>query len=171
MKICNKCKLPKENEEFYKNSHSSDGLKSICKICVKLQVKEAREENPERFKEYFRKSFEKNKDEIRRKNREWFRNNPEAKKKNRIRPYNITQEQLEELLKFSGYKCNICGISQKEHFEKSKKDLHIDHCHKTQKVRGLLCHNCNLAIGYMNDNIELLDKAKEYLKIWQQLEN
>ena len=44
------------------------------------------------------------------------------------------------------------------------KSLHIDHDHKTGKVRGLLCHGCNTAIGLMKDDVNILTKAIEYLK-------
>lgn len=54
--------------------------------------------------------------------------------------------------------CDICGV---------KKDFHkmyIDHCHKTNKVRGLLCVACNSAIGQLKDSPELLKKAIDYIK-------
>jgi len=55
--------------------------------------------------------------------------------------------------------CAICNRHQSE-FEKS---LEVDHCHKTGKVRGLLCHFHNKAIGLFQDNLILLDNAKDYL--------
>lgn len=61
-------------------------------------------------------------------------------------------------------KCNICSISQLEHKSLFKRDLYIDHCHNTNKVRGILCHNCNLALGNFKDNIEFLSKAIKYLQ-------
>lgn len=39
----------------------------------------------------------------------------------------------------------------------------IDHCHKTGKIRGILCSRCNTALGGFNDDIKLLDKAINYL--------
>lgn len=39
----------------------------------------------------------------------------------------------------------------------------VDHCHRTSKVRGLLCHNCNVALGHFRDSPTLLARAIEYL--------
>lgn len=44
-----------------------------------------------------------------------------------------------------------------------KKSLSIDHNHQTGKVRGLLCHHCNVGLGHFKDNIELLNSALDYL--------
>lgn len=44
------------------------------------------------------------------------------------------------------------------------KRLAIDHCHKTGKIRGLLCHKCNVSLGSFNDSIETLQSAIDYLK-------
>lgn len=42
---------------------------------------------------------------------------------------------------------------------------YVDHCHETGVVRGLLCHNCNFAIGYMKDNPQRLRAAANYLEV------
>ena len=52
----------------------------------------------------------------------------------------------------------VCAIC----FGKTKK-LHIDHCHKTKKVRGILCARCNLALGLFGDQIKYLENAISYL--------
>ena len=51
-------------------------------------------------------------------------------------------------------KCAICN---------STEDLKIDHCHKTKKIRGLLCSRCNLGIGLFDDNPERLTQAAKYV--------
>lgn len=55
-----------------------------------------------------------------------------------------------------------CEICRKEFLSNSKK--HIDHCHVSGKVRGVLCDTCNLGIGCFQDNVESLQNAIEYLK-------
>lgn len=83
-----------------------------------------------------------------------------SKLKYRTKQYGITIETLESLKKSQGYKCAICGIPEGQ----LSRDLHIDHCHSTGKVRGLLCFACNGSLGKVGDNIEILEKMIGYLK-------
>ena len=75
--------------------------------------------------------------------------------------YNITAEDFKKLKDKQDGECAICGATQGS--SQCKDVLFIDHCHETDKIRGLLCSDCNLALGLLRDNISLLDKAKEYL--------
>lgn len=80
--------------------------------------------------------------------------------------YGITWEEFMQLIEEQNYCCSICGIS----LELPGNDLnsndtaHVDHCHVTNKIRGLLCKNCNRALGFFKDDISLLQKAIVYLK-------
>ncbi len=76
------------------------------------------------------------------------------------REYNLSLAQFNILFSAQVGCCAICDTHQST----LGKALAVDHCHTTGKVRGLLCSNCNTAIGMLRDSIELLDKAKEYLK-------
>jgi hypothetical protein len=71
--------------------------------------------------------------------------------------YGITLEEYEKLLEKQGGGCALCGKAKK------KKPLHVDHCHKTGKVRGLLCPPCNRAVGVLGDSKEALEKVVAYL--------
>jgi hypothetical protein len=55
---------------------------------------------------------------------------------------------------------NQCAICK----EKFAKTPHVDHCHTTGKVRGLLCWQCNIGIGLLKDNIEVCLAAADYLR-------
>jgi len=77
------------------------------------------------------------------------------------RLYGITDEEYEELAAQQGWACWICG--EKAGKGPGKK-LHVDHNHKTGKVRGLLCSSCNGGLGSLHDSMELLKRAIEYLQ-------
>lgn len=82
-----------------------------------------------------------------------------------FRQYKIGVKDYEQLLENQDHKCKICeseGFLMKGcHIIK----LVVDHCHTTGKVRGLLCHNCNRAIGLLHDKAQNLLNAIEYLKV------
>ena len=80
--------------------------------------------------------------------------------------YGINLEEYNELLESQNHVCLICGKSENHIHNKTKKktDLAVDHCHDTGKIRGLLCTNCNIGIGYFKNNPELLITAADYLK-------
>jgi len=77
------------------------------------------------------------------------------------RSYGITLEQYKEILEQQNHHCVICGSNG---HNKRAKRLHVDHCHETNKIRGLLCYLCNTALGGFLDNIQLLDNAIYYLQ-------
>lgn len=87
--------------------------------------------------------------------------------KQRVRKHGITVEHYYKMIEEQENKCAICGKHETKKSTKSPSEispLAIDHCHKTNKVRALLCRTCNLGIGAFNDNHELMLKAIEYLK-------
>ena len=84
------------------------------------------------------------------------------------RNYGLTEAQYEDKKKEQDYKCKICGqegfcIGNKNHTEK----LVVDHDHESGQVRDLLCHNCNRALGLLQDSVIIADSALQYLKRWK----
>ena len=75
----------------------------------------------------------------------------------RVYKYNLTVEELNNKLKLQNGGCAICLTTKR---------LNLDHCHESGKVRGFLCTNCNLLIGYTKDSVTTLEKAINYLKNW-----
>jgi hypothetical protein len=73
--------------------------------------------------------------------------------------YNLTLKEYDDMFKSQEGKCKTCrvDISGKSH-------SNIDHCHTTKKVRGLLCPNCNKALGMVGDNVAILQALIEYLQ-------
>lgn len=73
--------------------------------------------------------------------------------------YGITLEEYEELLIKQNNCCKTCN---REFNDKIKPD--VDHCHKTKKVRGILCHSCNLALGYLKEDVTVIQNLLDYLE-------
>jgi len=78
------------------------------------------------------------------------------------RIYGIGLKEYDKILKTQKFKCAICRRSQHEVYKKIMK-FNIDHDHKTGKIRGLLCTNCNRGLGFFKDDIKLLQKSIKYL--------
>jgi len=58
---------------------------------------------------------------------------------------------------------NRCAICKTHFSEMNQRRIHVDHCHTTGKVRGILCHNCNQVLGQAADKIDVLESAIKYL--------
>lgn len=80
-----------------------------------------------------------------------------------FRNYGITLETYYQMYKDQEGKCYICNQKGFTLKDSIKTELLIDHDHYTGKVRGLLCHNCNRALGLLKDDLKYLERAKQYL--------
>lgn len=78
----------------------------------------------------------------------------------RLKNFGLTPEQYEQMKIDQDHKCKICGTDD----PKGRGDWHVDHCHTTGKVRGLLCFPCNTALGHFKDDPTILANAIQYLK-------
>jgi hypothetical protein len=153
-KTCSTCKQEKDTSLFGKNKYSKDSLTSNCLECKNKASREWDKRNKER------KSTS---------NREWY-HRVKAEQPNKFpkqrreakfkRVYGITTLEYDEMLQAQDFKCVTCG---KEHVDSEKEKLRVDHCHTTQKVRGLLCHHCNVTLGLIKENIEVLEALKSYV--------
>lgn len=74
--------------------------------------------------------------------------------------YGLTFEGYEEMLRKQNGVCKICLSPPPK---QRKKRLSVDHCHKTGRVRGLLCDSCNRGLGLFKDNPDLMLNAISYL--------
>lgn len=91
--------------------------------------------------------------------RDWRKRNPVQAREYQVRHrYGLTPEQYSKLIEEQDNKCAIC------HQPPVKKRLHVDHDFVTGKVRGLLCSNCNVAIGLLQHDIKKMEDAITYLK-------
>ena len=78
-----------------------------------------------------------------------------------LKTYLITQPIYHHILLMQGGVCAICG--SENNGRATDQYFVVDHCHATGRVRGLLCHPCNAAIGLLKDNIQSLENAITYL--------
>lgn len=74
--------------------------------------------------------------------------------------YGISIDDYNKMYESQEGFCSICGIHQSD----LKVSLAVDHNHDTNKVRSLLCVNCNRGLGFFKDSIENLENAFLYLK-------
>lgn len=79
--------------------------------------------------------------------------------------YGLSWKAFETMFNEQGGRCAICAtIINKTGIRGQWNTAAVDHCHKTKKIRGLLCNHCNLAIGYLKDSPEIAEAALIYLK-------
>jgi hypothetical protein len=138
---------------FYKAAKTPDKLQYNCIPCSKEAAK---------------KSYESDKSKVICRSARWRAKNPERVQeigyKTRLKKnFGMTLEDYNEILESQNGKCLICESSGRG--GRSKRfQLFVDHCHKTGKVRGLLCMKCNSAIGYFDEDIARMKSAISYLE-------
>jgi len=113
------------------------------------QQKRWREANPEKHREISRESYRRhgNSDKWRATRRE----------RHLIKNYGITSEQLQAMIASQAGRCAICSV---EFRSLEKRAVHVDHCHQTGAVRGVLCHSCNTKLGWYE---RMFDRIAAYL--------
>lgn len=163
-KKCCGCDRRLPIEDFWRNRSTRDGRYDYCRACAS------------EYKRMYRKGRRWS-DEPRRcpgcretkPGSEWWRKADYCKtcmaQRNRrakiLRVYGISIEQYDEMHRAQSGRCAICLTTKPGGF--GGKHLHIDHDHETGRVRGLLCSNCNSAIGKLKDDPGLLAAARDYL--------
>lgn len=137
-----------------------------------------RKNNPDKVRLSNKANYEKNREKKIQSVMDWAKNNKdrydarmakwraenreyvnEKQKRNRyLRKYGVRLEDIPFIVIKQGG-CAACGCK-----EPDDRGWAVDHCHKTNVMRGILCHPCNLALGYVQDDIERLKKLIHYLE-------
>ncbi len=85
---------------------------------------------------------------------------PQLRREANLKQYGLSTEQFEDMCKAQNGLCKICRQPPNGRW----KTLVVDHCHTTGRIRGLLCSNCNLAVGHLRDNPQYAREAAAYLR-------
>lgn len=114
----------------------------------------------EEYRKYHKEYREKHRDRI----------SVSLRNASRRRKYNLSESEIEDILNRQGYKCGICERSLPSKEERKAPGFrlgnreHVDHCHTTGEVRGLLCGKCNRALGRLGDDLESVLRALDYIR-------
>lgn len=136
---------------------------------TRLRVAKWRSRNPEKAKEIASKATQKwresNPDAVREYHRNYRKKNREVLvAKDRQRKFGITHQDYAKLFQNQDGLCAICKQPETATRLGKVKSLAVDHDHKTGRIRGLLCSDCNTGIGKLKDDPEILQSAIQYLK-------
>jgi hypothetical protein len=144
-KFCNGCLRVLHSYEFGKNKCKPGGIRNKCNTC--------RQEQRSLFRNKDNRKF------IQRENTQEYKEKQFASTLKRR--YGIDLLDFDKMMEEQNGKCAVCRQEEK-HSTKTK--LSVDHSHFTKKVRGLLCHRCNVFIGLAKEDIYVLERAIKYLK-------
>ncbi len=147
-KICSKCKIDKPFEDYFKDNLRKIGIRCKCKACCSEETTDWREKNRSEYNNYAAM---------------WRAKNPGRQHAMEIkRRYSMSVADYNALLVAQHCQCKICQRPHDPSVNRGR--LYVDHCHKTNQVRGLLCSRCNIALGSLGDDPEVLKKAIIYLE-------
>lgn len=129
---CSRCRLWLPFSDFPKSKWAIGGLYHACKQCTN-------EDGRRRY-------------------------SPQKERKRMLRRrYGMTPKQYDQMLADQGGLCKICKRSETRRNNKGEiTPLHVDHCHRTGDVRSLLCNNCNIALGMVGEDPELIKAFLAY---------
>lgn len=143
-KTCSKCGETKPLAEFGSRGGKAGARpRGYCWPCEKVYLRE--------------RAAGKANASVRASKRKWTQTNQDYFLR---RLYGMVPGQFEELVAAQGDRCAICGTSE---VGGNGSRWHVDHCHSTGVIRGLLCMKCNLGIGYLDDDPARLRAAADYL--------
>jgi hypothetical protein len=134
-KVCSRCNQRFLGSHFFMSKVSADGLEPWCKPC-RNEYRRQWYNSPKRHEENLRYK------------RDWTRKNLARVENHRRRSelrrnFGITQETYDKIVEAQGNRCGLCGTDAPG----GHGTWHVDHCHETGAVHGLLCHVCNTQLG------------------------
>lgn len=162
VKTCKDCGQAKGLEQFNPNVRGRQGRKTLCRVCEAARARKRRQLFPEKQRAADARYRAKNAAKLNKRSQDWKRNNPEKARDQLLRyRFGISLLDYNRMNELQRGLCAICGNPNPR---KTDSGLVVDHCHATGKVRGLLCHSCNTALGHLRDSVENLKAAIVYLE-------
>jgi len=143
-KICCKCFEVKPVEEFrtfQRSDRKSPQMMATCRNCSTKRTRKAFRASPDYFNKRYLYKIKLH--------------------------YGVTAAKYYQMLASQGGVCAICKEEPEPFGQKTLPGFHIDHCHATGEVRGLLCTYCNSTLGYSKDSVDRLINAAIYLENFQ----
>ena len=149
MKTCTACAQILPIDSFHQSSVRKNGTivyQPRCRSCYNAHyaTRWHTMDKEKKAKENFRRKEKFNSD--------WHKNYRLTTK------YNITLEDFQARYEVQQGKCFICELVV------AQDEIRVDHCHKSGKVRKLLCHSCNTLLGHAKEDVNILSKAIDYIK-------
>ena len=170
-KVCTDCKIAKPSNEFSKNNQTKDGIARQCKDCSKNRMKvyiNLPKEIPSPIKKCEDCELNKTPEEFSKhlSGKDGLRDTCKiCNRKNKLKKkYGIDSKDYDAMLRKQDGLCAICKKPETSVRSGKFLLLAVDHCHKTGRVRGLLCSACNRGLGLFYDNPFSLDTAAKYLR-------
>lgn len=161
-KTCCVCGETKPLDDFYKMKGMRDGHRNECKHC-NLAAKRGRyASDPAKYKAMVKRWQQANPERVNENHRV---NNARPERKRALRDqyyrrtFGISADDFDALLDGQGGGCAVCGSVPER-----AASLHLDHCHDSGAIRGILCLSCNQGLGKFRERADLLDAAARYLR-------
>ncbi len=141
LRRCRGCDKLKPLDYFPKNKSCTNGRERTCRIC-----------GPGKRNKRWRKN-------------KGHRHTSKIRRSTLIKAYGISPEAYDGMAKEQNDVCKICGNpeTRKGCYTKRPRKLAVDHDHSTGRIRGLLCSNCNSALGFAGDNTWILGRMISYI--------
>ena len=154
MKRCSKCEEVKDDSGFAKNGKL---LRTVCRSCGADYERAYRKKNREKINAQSRAWRRRNPKQHLSATMRWRSKNPDSCRKAQIkRVYGLSVKEYNTMVGTQLGRCAIC--------DKVPSRFVVDHCHETDRVRGLLCDDCNLGVGLFGDSPATLSNATKYLE-------
>lgn len=163
MKVCRECGEEKPRSEFFRcrtgPKAGEPSQQAYCRECFNARRRAAFSRLSDGEKALHRQKakdwYSRNRVRVAGKQKEWAAGNPEKVFANRLRKYGISVVEYDEMMLRQGGMCAICD---------KEGGLTVDHCHDTGRVRGLLCHGCNMLIGHAREDSAVLERSAAYVQ-------